>query len=94
MVMLSYSIGLTQPVSLQVQTFGTAKIPEARIADLLAENFEFRLAGILRQFKLRQLPVIHLDGFFQKLAAYGHFGRTDMDLPWEATDKAKDLAAG
>ena len=93
-VMLSYSIGLTQPVSLQVQTFGTAKIPEARIADLLAENFEFRLAGILRQFKLRQLPVIHLDGFFQKLAAYGHFGRTDMDLPWEATDKAKDLAAG
>jgi S-adenosylmethionine synthetase len=93
-VMLSYSIGLTQPVSLQVQTFGTAKIPEARIADLLAENFEFRLAGILRQFKLRQLPVKHLDGFYQKLAAYGHFGRTDMDLPWEATDKAKVLAAG
>jgi S-adenosylmethionine synthetase len=93
-VMLSYSIGLTQPVSLQVQTFGTGKIPEARIADLLAENFEFRLAGILRQFKLRKLPVIHLDGFFEKLAAYGHFGRTDMDLPWEATDKAKILAAG
>jgi S-adenosylmethionine synthetase len=60
----------------------------------LKENFEFRLAGILRQFKLRQLPVKHLDGFFQKLAAYGHFGRTDMDLPWEATDKAEILAAG
>jgi len=93
-VMLSYSIGLTQPVSLQVQTFGTGKIPEARIAELLAENFEFRLAGILKQFQLRQLPVKHLDGFFQQLAAYGHFGRTDMDLPWEATDKADKLANG
>jgi S-adenosylmethionine synthetase len=93
-VMLSYSIGLTQPVSLQVQTFGTGTIPESKIAELLAENFEFRLAGILRQFKLRQLPAKHLDGFFQKLAVYGHFGRTDIDLPWEATDKAKALAAG
>jgi len=91
-VMLSYSIGLTQPVSLQVQTFGTGKVPEARIAELLAENFEFRLAGILKQFKLRQMPVRHLDGFFQKLAAYGHFGRTDMELPWEAADKAELLA--
>jgi S-adenosylmethionine synthetase len=93
-VMLSYSIGLTQPVSLQVQTFGTGKISEAKIVDLLKENFDFRLAGILRQFKLRQLPVKHLDGFFQKLAAYGHFGRSDMDLPWEAVDKVEDLASG
>jgi S-adenosylmethionine synthetase len=90
-VMLSYSIGLTQPVSLQVQTFGTAKIPDSRIVELLKENFEFRLAGILKNFKLRQLPVAHIDGFFQKLAAYGHFGRTDMDLPWEATDKDEEL---
>jgi S-adenosylmethionine synthetase len=93
-VMLSYSIGLTQPVSLQVQTFGTGSIPESKIVDLLVQNFDFRLAGILRQFKLRQLPVKHTGGFYQKLAAYGHFGRTDMDLPWEATDKAKNLAAG
>jgi S-adenosylmethionine synthetase len=93
-IMLSYSIGLTQPVSLQVQTFGTGKISESRIAELLTDNFEFRLAGILKQFKLRQMPVKHLDGFFQKLAAYGHFGRTDMDLPWEATDKAEQLANG
>lgn len=92
-VMLSYSIGLTQPVSLQVQTFGTGKIAEAKIAELLAKNFDFRLAGIGRQFKLRQQPVKHIDGFYQKLAAYGHFGRTDMDLPWEITDKAEDLAA-
>jgi S-adenosylmethionine synthetase len=93
-VMLSYSIGLTQPVSLQVQTFGTSSIPESKIVDLLVQNFDFRLAGILRQFRLRQLPVKHTGGFYQKLAAYGHFGRTDMDLPWEATDKTKDLAAG
>jgi S-adenosylmethionine synthetase len=93
-VMLSYSIGLTQPVSLQVQTFGTGKVPDSEIVSLLKENFEFRLAGILKQFNLRQLPVSHFDGFFQKLAVYGHFGRTDMDLPWEATDKAKDLSAG
>jgi S-adenosylmethionine synthetase len=93
-VMLSYSIGLTQPVSMQVQTFGTAKIPETKIVDLLTENFDFRLAGILKQFKLRQLPLKHLDGFYQKLAVYGHFGRTDMDLPWETTDKTNVLAAG
>jgi S-adenosylmethionine synthetase len=92
--MLSYSIGLTQPVSMQVQTFGTAKIPETKIVELLTENFDFRLAGILKQFKLRQLPLKHLDGFYQKLAVYGHFGRTDMDLPWEATDKTNVLAAG
>jgi S-adenosylmethionine synthetase len=93
-IMLSYSIGLTQPVSLQVQTFGTGKIPEPKIVDLLKANFDFRLAGILKTFKLRQLPAKHLDGFFQKLAVYGHFGRTDLDLPWEATDRAELLAGG
>jgi S-adenosylmethionine synthetase len=93
-VMLSYSIGLTKPVSLQVRTFGTSKIPEPKIVERLSEIFDFRLAGILKQFKLRQLPVKNLDGFFQKIAAYGHFGRTDLDLPWEGTDKANDLAAG
>jgi S-adenosylmethionine synthetase len=92
--MLSYSIGLTQPVSLQVQTFGTGNIPESKIADLLSEYFDFRLAAILKQFKLRQLPIQNLDGFFQKLAAYGHFGRTDMELPWETIDKAQALADG
>jgi S-adenosylmethionine synthetase len=90
-VMLSYSIGLTKPVSLQVQTFGTGRIPESEIVELLQENFDFRLAAILRKFKLRKLPIAHLNGFYQKLATYGHFGRTDMDLPWEATDKVKDL---
>jgi S-adenosylmethionine synthetase len=90
-IMLSYSIGLTQPVSLQVQTFGTGKIPDGKIVELLKTHFEFRLAGILKQFKLRYLPSKHLDGFYQKLAAYGHFGRNDIELPWEQTDKVEML---
>jgi S-adenosylmethionine synthetase len=74
-----------------VQTYGTGKIPDAKIEALLKKHFEFRLAGILRQFKLRYLPGKHLDGFYQKLAAYGHFGRNDLELPWEQTDKAELL---
>jgi S-adenosylmethionine synthetase len=91
-VMLSYAIGITRPVSLEVETFGTGKIPNEKIRDLLARHFEFRLAGIMKHFGLRYLPSKYTDGYFQKLAAYGHFGRSDMDLPWEKTDKADDLA--
>jgi S-adenosylmethionine synthetase len=90
-VMLSYSIGLTRPVSLEVHTFGTGKLPDERITKLVSKHFEFRLAGILKEFRLRHLPAAHPDGFFQKLAAYGHFGRTDIDLPWEMTDKVNYL---
>jgi S-adenosylmethionine synthetase len=90
-VMLSYSIGLTEPVSLQVQTFGTGKISDDKIVALLKKYFEFRLAGILKQFNLRYMPGKYLDGFYQKLAAYGHFGRSDIELPWEQTDKAELL---
>jgi len=92
-VMLSYSLGKTHPVSLYVQTFGTGKIPDLDIKDMLIRNFEFRLAGILKQFNLRYLPSEHPDGFYQKLAAYGHFGRQDLELPWERTDKMEKLAS-
>lgn len=91
--MLSYSIGITRPVSLEVQTFGTGKIPDDRIRDLLERTFEFRLAGIMKHFRLRYLPSKHTEGYFQRLAAYGHFGRTDMDLPWEKSDKTETLKA-
>jgi S-adenosylmethionine synthetase len=91
-IMLSYSIGQTRPVSLQVQTFGTGKVPDERIAQFLQRHFDFRLAGILKQFNLRRLPAESPGGFFERLAAYGHFGRTDMELPWEKTDKAETLA--
>jgi S-adenosylmethionine synthetase len=87
-VMLSYSIGLTKPVSLQVRTFGTGSKSDEEITALVDRHFDFRLAGILRDLDLRHLPASHPSGFYQKLAAFGHFGRADMDLPWERTDRA------
>lgn len=91
-IQLSYSIGLPGPLSLQVETFGSGAFPEARIAELLKRHFEFRLAGILKNFELRLLPARYPKGFYQKLAAYGQVGRTDLDLPWEKTDRAAILA--
>ena len=93
-VMLSYSIGVTRPVSLVVKTFGTGTLPDARIRDLVEANFDFRLAAIMKHFRLRYLPSKHPEGYFQRLAAYGHFGRNDMDLPWEKTDRVEALRAG
>lgn len=90
-VQLSYSIGLARPVSIQVETFDTGKIPDEEIAGLLEKNFDFRLAGILREFRLRSLPATVKGGFYQKLAAYGHLGRTDIELPWEKTDRTDAL---
>lgn len=86
-VQLSYSIGLAKPVSIQVETFGTGKISDEEITTLLNKHFDFRLAGIVKQFNLRYLPSMSKGGFYKKLAAYGHVGRVDMDLPWEKTDK-------
>ncbi|MEW6664943.1 MAG: methionine adenosyltransferase [Thermodesulfobacteriota bacterium] len=90
-VTLSYSIGLTRPVSFQVETFGTGKVPEAEIRAGIEKHFDFRLAAILRNFNLRHLPSLHPTGFYQNLAARGHFGRADLELPWEKTDKADSL---
>jgi S-adenosylmethionine synthetase len=86
-VTLSYSLGLTRPVSLDVRTFGTGKKPDDALTRIVEQHFDFRPAAVLRQFNLRHLPAQDASGFYQKLAAYGHFGRTDMDLPWEKTDK-------
>lgn len=90
-VQLSYSIGLSRPVSVQVETFGTGKLPDARIAQLLESHVDFRIAGIMRQFNLRYLPSLIKGGFYRKLAAYGHVGRMDIGLPWEVTDKVSAL---
>ena len=91
-VQLSYSIGLARPVSIQVETFGTGKIPDQDIKVLLQKYFDFRLAGIVRQFNLRFLPALIKGGFYKKLAVYGHVGRTDIGLvPWEETDKVSVL---
>jgi S-adenosylmethionine synthetase len=88
-VQLSYSVGLSRPVSILVETFGTGKVPDDEIAALLEHHFDFRLAGIIKQFDLRTLPSLIRGGFYSKLAVYGHMGRTDLGLvPWENTDKS------
>ena len=90
-VVLSYATGETRPVTMMVQTHGTARVDDRRLSDLLRVHFDFRPAAILRQFRLRRLPAERPNGFYQHLAAYGHFGREDMDLPWEQTDLADVL---
>ncbi len=91
-VQLSYAIGVARPVSILVDTFGTGKISDDDILDLVEKHFELRPAGILATFGLRQLPGERNGRFYQDVAAYGHFGRNDLDLPWEKTDKADVLS--
>lgn len=81
---LGYAIGVADPVSVRVDTFGTAKIPEAKIEALVAKHFDLRPAAIISTLDLRR-PI------YKQTASYGHFGRTDLDLPWEKTDKAELL---
>ncbi|MFP3869021.1 MAG: methionine adenosyltransferase [Desulfobacteraceae bacterium] len=88
---LSYSIGLSRPVSIQVETFGTGRLPDDELALCLERHFDFRLAGILRKFNLRHLPALSNGNFYRRLAAYGQVGRLDLSLPWEATDTVQIL---
>jgi len=90
-VQLSYAIGVARPVSMMIETFGTGKIEEERLLELVKEHFELRPAGIIQAFNLRQLPALRGGRFYQDVAAYGHFGRPDLELPWEQTDKAAVL---
>jgi S-adenosylmethionine synthetase len=92
-VQLSYAIGVARPVSILVDTFGTGKIDDDAILDLIEKHFELRPAGILAAFSLRKLPSERNGRFYQDVAAYGHFGRNDLDLPWEKTDKVDVLKA-
>jgi S-adenosylmethionine synthetase len=85
-VQLAYAIGVADPVSIYVDTFGTGKIEQSKIVDLVRENFQMTPRGIIDSLKLRR-PI------FKKTAAYGHFGRTESEFTWEATDKAKTLSA-
>ncbi len=83
-IQLSYAIGVAQPTSLRVDTFGTGKIDEKKILEIVRENFDLRPAGIIKMLDLRR-PI------YKQTAAYGHFGRTDVDLPWERLDKVDAL---
>lgn len=88
---LAYAIGVAEPISILVDTFGTGKITDDAITELVKKNFDLRPAAIINQFDLRGLPAKNGGKFYQKLAAYGHMGRTDFDVPWEVTDKAQAL---
>ena len=79
-VQLSYAIGVASPTSIRIDTFGTGRIPEDKLIDIITENFDLRPAGIIQMLDLRR-PI------YKQTAAYGHFGRNDLDLPWEKLDK-------
>ena len=83
-IQLAYAIGVARPISISVNTFGTAAIPEEKIVELIEKNFSLTPAGIIRSLNLRR-PI------YRQTAAYGHFGRTDVDLPWERLDKVEVL---
>lgn len=87
-VQVSYAIGVARPVSVMLETFGTGKVDEEALLAVVNQLFELRPAGIIQAFNLRGLPSERGGRFFQDVAAYGHFGRNDLDLPWEKTDKA------
>ena len=90
-VQVSYAIGVARPVSVFIETFGTAKVDEERLLKIAQEHFELRPAGIIQTLNLRNLPQERGGCFYQDVAAYGHFGRNDLDLPWEKTDKVQLL---
>ena len=83
-IQLAYAIGVAEPVSVMVDTFGTGKIKDEEIADLIEKNFDFTPSGIIKSLDLRR-PI------YKQTAAYGHFGRDDIDVPWEKCDKAEEL---
>ena len=83
-IQLSYAIGVAHPTSIMIDTFGTGKISEEKLVDIVRENFDLRPAGIIKMLDLRR-PI------YKQTAAYGHFGRNDLDLPWEKVDKVDNL---
>lgn len=90
-VQLSYAIGVARPTSILVETFGTGKVDEEKLMRAIESIFELRPAGIIHTFDLQNLPGQREGRFFQETAAYGHFGRPDLDLPWEKLDQVEAL---
>ena len=83
-IQLSYAIGVAHPTSVMVDTFGTGKLSDEKLVEIIRENFDLRPAGIIKMLDLRR-PI------YKQTAAYGHFGRNDIDVPWEKTDKVEML---
>ena len=85
-IQLAYAIGVAQPVSVLIETYGTGRLPDAELSKLVRKCFDLRPASIIRTLDLRR-PI------YRQVAAYGHFGRPELDLPWEKTDRVQDLLA-
>ena len=85
-IQVSYAIGVAEPTSISIDSFGTGKLPDEKIAELIGEHFDLRPAGLVEMLDLKR-PI------YRKTAAYGHFGREDDDFTWERTDKAEALKA-
>ena len=83
-VQVAYAIGVAKPVSIMVDSFGTGKYSDAKLAEIVEKHFDLRPSAIIKTLDLRR-PI------YRQVAAYGHFGRTDIDLPWERLDKAEEL---
>jgi S-adenosylmethionine synthetase len=92
-VQIAYAIGVAHPVSIMVTTFGTSSISDADLTELVAKKFDLRPAAIIDYFGLRTLPKAHGGRFYERVAAYGHFGRPDLDLPWERLERVDELKA-
>ena len=83
-IQLSYAIGVAYPTSVMVNTYGTGKVSDEKLVEIIRENFDLRPAGIIKMLDLRR-PI------YKQTAAYGHFGRNDLDLPWERLDRVEEL---
>ena len=83
---LAYAIGVARPVSILVDSFGTGRLSDEKLAEIVSRHFDFRPAAIIKELDLKK-PI------YRQVAAYGHFGRTDIDLPWERTDRVEMLKA-
>lgn len=90
-VQIAYAIGVARPVSVHVTTFGTGKMPDDEITALVKNHFDLRPAAIIKAFALNELPKKHGGRYYRNVAAYGHFGRPDLDLPWEKLDRVSEL---
>ncbi|KAF1857223.1 hypothetical protein Lal_00015502 [Lupinus albus] len=90
-VQIAYAIGVARPTSIHVTTFGTGKLSDSQITEIVQNTFDLRPAAIIKSFALRDLPKANNGRFYQNVAAYGHFGRSDLDLPWERLDKVEEL---
>ncbi|WP_269609622.1 methionine adenosyltransferase [Prochlorococcus marinus] len=92
-VQLSYAIGVAKPVSILVESYGTGRVSDADLTEIVQEHFDLRPGAIMESFNLQELPMLRGGRFYRDIAAYGHFGRTDIALPWEdVSEKAKELS--